>query len=261
MFASQAGMAIANACRHQEERQTRVGLETLIDTSPVGVAVFDAATGAPKSLNREARQIVDSLCNPGQSPGDLLDVVTFKRADGREFSLREFPLAEALRSGETVRAEEVVISVPDGRSLPWCSTPRPSSPPEGIVESMVVTLQDMAGLKELERLRAEFLAMVSHELRTPLTSIMGSATAIMDSGTDLDPAVVRQFVRITGDQAGNMNSLVADLLDAARIETGDLSVGLEPNDVAVLVDRARNAFRSAGGQNNLAIDIQPTCPW
>ena len=55
---------------------------------------------------------------------------------------------------------------------------------------MVVTLQDMADVEELERMRAEFLAMVSHEFRMPLTSIMGSATAIMDSGTDLDPAVV-----------------------------------------------------------------------
>ena len=50
-----------------------------------------------------------------------------------------------------------------------------------------------------ERLRDECLTMVRHELRTRLTSIMGSATAIIDGGTDLDPAVVRQFVRIIGD--------------------------------------------------------------
>ena len=41
--------------------------------------------------------------------------------------------------------------------------------------SYIITVQDMTALEELERLRAEFLAMVSHELRTPLTSIMGSA--------------------------------------------------------------------------------------
>ena len=62
---------------------------------------------------------------------------------------------------------------------------------EGLVESMVLTLQDMADVEEQERLRTEFLAMVSHELRTPLTSIKGSATTIMDAGMDLDPAVVR----------------------------------------------------------------------
>ena len=89
---------------------------------------------------------------------------------------------------------------------------------------------------------------------------MGSAGAIMHSGADLDPAVVRQFVRIIGDQAEHMNALVADLLDVARIETGTLPVNPEPAEVAVLVDRARSAFKSANGRNNLAIDIEPDLP-
>ena len=45
MFASHAAMAIANARRHREEQRARANLQTLIDTSPVGVAVFDAVTG------------------------------------------------------------------------------------------------------------------------------------------------------------------------------------------------------------------------
>ena len=52
MFASQAAMAVSNARKHREEHRARVSLETLVDTSPVGVAVFDAATGAPVSFNR-----------------------------------------------------------------------------------------------------------------------------------------------------------------------------------------------------------------
>ena len=112
LFASQAAMAIANARRHKEELRARADLETLIDTSPVGVVVFNARTGAPVSFNREARRIVDSLRNPGQSPEDLLEVVTFKRADGREVSLREFPMAELLSAGETVRAEEMCPAGP-----------------------------------------------------------------------------------------------------------------------------------------------------
>ncbi len=260
LFASQAAMAIANARRHREERRARADLETLIDTSPVGVAVFDVATGAPVSFNREARRIVDSLRNPDQSPEDLLEVLTYRRADGREFSLREFPMAELVNTGETVRAEEIVLQVPDGRSVTTLLNATPILSDQGSVESLVVTLQDMADVQELERLRAEFLAMVSHELRTPLTSIMGSAGAIMHSGADLDPAVVRQFVRIIGDQAEHMNALVADLLDVARIETGTLPVSPEPAEVAVLVDRARSAFKSANGRNNLAIDVEPDLP-
>ena len=260
LFASQAAMAIANARRHREEQRARADLETLIETSPVGVVVMDAMTGAVKSSNSEARRITAGLQDAGQSPETLLDGLTFKRADGREVSLREFSLAEALRSGETLRAEEVLISVPDGRSVTVLLNATPILSDGGAVESVVVTLQDMADVRETERMRAEFLAMVSHELRTPLTSIKGSAAVIMDAGADIDPAVVRQFVRIIGDQADHMNALVADLLDVARIEMGTLPVTPEPAEVAVLVDRARNTFRSAGGRNNLAIDIEPDLP-
>ena len=260
MFASQAAMAIANARRHREEQRARAYLETLIDTSPVGVVVFNAGTGVPVSLNREGRRIVDGLTNPGQTAEQLLDVLTFRRADGREISLREFPLAQALSTGETVRAEEIVISVPDGRSVSVLLNATAIRSEEGQVESVVVTLQDMTALEELDRLRAEFLGMVSHELRAPLTSIKGSAATVLGSTADLDPAVVRQFFRIIDEQADHMHDLVADLLDVARIETGTLPVTPEPAEVAVLVDRARSTFTSAGGRNNLAIDIPPDLP-
>ena len=260
MFASQAAMAIANARRHREEQRARAYLETLIDTSPVGVVVFNAGTGVPVSLNREGRRLVDGLTNPGQTAEQLLDVLTFRRADGREISLREFPLAEALSTGETVRAEEIVIGVPDGRSVSVLLNATAIRSEEGQVESVVVTLQDMTALEELDRLRAEFLGMVSHELRAPLTSIKGSAATVLGSSADLDPAVVRQFFRIIEDQADHMHDLVADLLDVARIETGTLPVDPEPAEVAVLVDRAKSTFTSAGGRNNLAIDIPPDLP-
>ena len=260
LFASQAALVIANARRYREERRARADLETLIETSPVGVVVFDGATGVPKSFNREARRMVDSLRNPDKSAEDLLGVVSFRRADGREVSLREYPLAELLSAPETVRAEEIVISVPDGRSVTVLLNATPIRSDAGVVESVVVTLQDLAAVEELERLRAEFLGMVSHELRAPLMTIKGSAATVLGSATELDPAVVRQIFRIMDEQADHMNRLVGDLLDVARIETGTLPVSPEPAEVAVLVDQARSAFVSAGGRSNLTIDIEPNLP-
>ena len=260
LFASQAAQVIANARRHRDERRARADLETLIDTSPVGVAVFDMRTGAPVSFNREARRIVDGLREPDQTPEQLLELITVQRADGREISLEEFPLAQVLSTTETVRAEEIVMGAPNGRSITVLLNATPIRSEEGEVESVVVTLQDMTPLEETERLRAEFLGMVSHELRTPLTSIMGSAVAILDASSDLDPAEMRQFLRIIVDQAHNMRDLIGDLLDVARIETGTLPANLEPAEVAALVDRARNTFLSAGGRNNLDIDIAPDLP-
>ena len=167
---------------------------------------------------------------------------------------------EVLRSGETLRAEEVVISVPDGRSVTLLLNATPIVSHEGRVESVVVTMQDMADVEELERMRAEFLAMVSHELRAPLTSIKGSAATALESSAEPDPAVARQFFRIIEEQADHMHDLVSDLLDVARIETGTLPVSPEPAEAAVLVDRARSAFVSAGGRSNLDINIDQDLP-
>ena len=261
MFASQATMVVVNARRHRDEQRARADLETLINTSPVGVLVFDATTGALASLNREARRIVNDLHTPGRPLEQLLGVLTFRRADGREISLEEFPLAQALSTGETVRAEEIVIQIPDGRSVTTLVNATPIHSEKGQVESVVVTLQDMTPLEDLERLRAEFLGMVSHELQTPLASIRGSATTLLDDEPDLDPAEMRQFHRIIEREASRMRGLISDLLDVARIETGTLPVAPGPAEVAVLVDEAKNAFLSAGGGNQLLIDLPQDLPW
>ena len=260
MFAAQAALAIANARRHREEQQARADLETLINTSPVGVAVFHVGTGMAVSFNREARRIVERLADAGQSPEELLEIVSFRRADGQETSLAEYPLAQALGSGESLRAEEIVLTAPDGRSVTVLINATPIFSEEGGVQTVVVTLQDMAGLEELQRLRADFLAMVSHELRTPLTSIKGSASTLIGSASSLDPTETLQFLRIIDDQVDHMQGLITDLLDVARMEAGTLSVSPAPTDVTVLVDQARSIFLSGGGRDNIHIDLPLDLP-
>ena len=260
MFASQAATAITNARRHRNERRAREDLETLIDTCPVGVVVFDARSGAPLSFNREAERIVEGLLTGDDTPERVLDVLTVRRADGREFSLDKISLARALSPAETVRAEEVVLQVPDGRSVTVLINATPMRLEGGEVESMIVTLQDMTTWEELERLRAEFLGMVSHELRAPLTSIKGSAATLIGSGESLDATELLQFHRIIEQQADHMQEMIKDLLDVARIETGTLSVVPEPANPAALLDRARNAFLMGGRSNHVDISLEPDLP-
>ena len=261
LFASQAALVIANARRYRDEQRARVRLETLIDTSPVGVAIFHARTGAPISFNRETRRILGSVWNPDQSPQGFLENLTLRRADGREISIEDLSMAQALSTGETVRAEEIVLSVPDGRSITVLVNATPTrSEEDDDVETVVVTLQDMTSLNELEKMRAEFLGMVSHELRAPLTSIKGSVDTLLESFNALDSAEMVQFIRIIKSQSDRMRDLISDLLDVARIETGMLSVTPEPVEVADLVDEAKNTFLTGGGRRNLTIDMQLDLP-
>ena len=261
MFASQAALVIANARRHRDEQRARADLEALVNTAPVGVLVFDAQTGVAILVNQEARRIIGDLHEPDRRAEDLLEELTVRRADGRSVSLEEFPLAQALQIGETVRAEEIVMQTPDGRSITTLLNATSIRSEEGRVESVVVTLQDMTPLEELERLRAEFLAMVSHELRTPLTSVKGSITTLLDPSATLNPAETLQFHQIIDAQTDRMRELIADLLDVARIESGTLSVFPKPIEVAALVDEAHKAFQSGGGKHELQIDLDPNLPW
>ncbi|WP_420636977.1 ATP-binding protein [Candidatus Palauibacter sp.] len=235
-------------------------MEALVETSPVGVVVFDAGSGDALSVNREAARIVEGLRMPERSPEQLLEVITCQRADGREVALADFPLGPQLSTAETLRTEEIVLSVPDGRMVKTLVNATPIHAPEGGVESVVVTMQDLAAFEELERMRTEFLAIVSHELRTPLTSIKGSASTVLAASPGFAPAEMLQFLRIIDTQADHMSGPIGDLLDAGRIATGTLSVAPEPSEAVVLVDRARNTLLSGGGRHTVLADLPPDLP-
>ena len=267
LFAAQAAAAIGNARAHASEQRARASeqrarqhLEALIDTSPVGVAVFDGRTGRLASLNREARRIVEGLRTPGRAVEELLETTVCRRADGREVSLAKLPLAEQFATPEPIRAEEILVTVPDGRSVRTLVNATPVRSGDSGTDSVVVTIQDLAPLEEVERLRTEFLGLVSHELRAPLTSITGSAVALLEESDALDPAEMREFLRLIAEQAAHMRGLIADLLDAGRIESGTLSVSPEPSAVADLVERARSTFLTGAGGRGVVVDLAADLP-
>ena len=264
LFASQAATAIANARTHYEERRARTGLETLIETSPVGVVVLDGGTGRPVSFNREARRILGALDMPDHPPDypveQLQEVITCRRGDGRECALADFSPAQQPDRVETIRAEEMTLSVPDGRSVTMLVNATPIHGADDAVESVVVTLQDLAPLEELERQRAEFLSLVAHELRAPLIAIKGSTATVLGATPAPDPAEALQFFRVIDERADHMRSLIGDLLDQGRIETGTLSVSPETTDLATLLDQARNIFLSGGVRHAVNIDLPERLP-
>ena len=260
LFAAQAATVIANARAHRAEQRARTDLETLIDISPVGVLVFDGNSGEIVYLNREARRIAAALGQPGMALEELQRTVTWRRADGREVALSDFPMAQLLNRGETLSAEEVTFSVPDGRSVTTLMNATPIHAADGTVERAVVTMQDLAPLEEFERVRAEFLAIVSHELRAPLISIKGSTATVLGASPAPDPAEMLQFFRVIEGQADHMRGLIADLLDHGRLVTGTLSVAPEPTELAALLDQARNTFVSGMIGRTVSVDLPEDLP-
>ena len=220
--------------------------------------MLDGRTGHAVSLNREARRIVETLRTPGRTAEDLLGILTCRFADGREIALDRLPLASALSRAETVRAEEIVLTTPDGRSVTTLVNATPIDAEDGTLASVVVTMQDLAPLQELERMRAQFLGMVSHELRVPLTSIKGSSAAALGASRPVAPAETREFFRIIDDQADRMIGLIADLLRAHRNRH---TLGL----ARALADRrpgrpGARTFVSGGARHAVSIDFPPDLP-
>ena len=255
MFGNQAAMAITNARRYREEQLAKADLKALIDTSPVGVLVFDAQTRQVIATNHEANRIFGISPEHVHDPTAVLRQLTYRRMDGSEVPRDDLGVRRSARTGESVRAEELMVERADGGRVTVLVNATPIRSEDGEITSLVATVQDLTPLEELQRLRAEFLGMVSHELRGPLALIKGSAATAQGASFGLDPAETRQLFRMIEEQADHMRDLINNLLDLSRIEAGTLSVAPEPTDISAVIEQAKNAFVSSGHQVSVEIDL------
>ena len=97
-------------------------------------------------------------------------------------------------------------------------------------------------LKELDRLKDEFVATVSHELRTPLTSVRAFSEILRDN-PDVDPAKRQEFLAIIVREAERLTRLINEVLDLAKIESGSMEWGMQRVDVRDLVQEAEDSVR------------------
>lgn len=259
-FAARSGKLAANLRRFRYEQRAGTGMEALVDALPVGVVILDSGTGMPVSLNRETIRIINTLNVTAGSLEEPSAGLTVRRSDGREVSVRDFPVVQALQSGGALRAEELTIGLPEGPSVTVLVNSGPLYSGSGALDAYLVTLQDLTPLEGLDRLRAEFLGIVAHELRGPLSSIKGSAATLLDESDKMDPIEMRQFFGIIDQQADQIRDLAGNLMDVARIETGTMPVAPEAEDVARLVEQARASFLQGGGRRNLAITLGEGLP-
>lgn len=87
----------------------------------------------------------------------------------------------------------------------------------------VIVIHDVSKLRKLERIRADFVANVSHELRTPLTTIHGYAETLLTNGNTKTKKRKEFLVKIL-KHSERLSRLVSDLLELARLETGDVEL-------------------------------------
>ncbi|MCK9517912.1 MAG: ATP-binding protein [Dehalococcoidia bacterium] len=127
---------------------------------------------------------------------------------------------------------------------------------EGGTWSALLVLTDLTEFARLDQVRRDFLSNVSHELRTPLASIK-ALVETMESGAVDSKAESEEFLRRIRLQVDRITSLVDELLDLSRIESGALELNPEPIDLAELVAEAMALLHPHAERQEVKFDVAP----
>jgi len=243
----------------QAREMERQRLQTLVETSPVGILLADAG-GRLLLVNGEAERLLGAPVRVGDTVEQYSRAIVRRRPDGSQYAPGELPVERALSLGETVRAEEIHFHHPDGSVVPVLVNAVPLYGPNCEITGALAVQQDITSLEELERLRNEFLGIVSHELRTPLTAIKGSAATVLGSSSPLSAEQTRELFQIIDEQADRLRDLIADLLDVTRIEAGALSIEAAPTDLREIIREARDSFLRTVSVREVRLELPDALP-
>jgi signal transduction histidine kinase len=111
-------------------------------------------------------------------------------------------------------------------------------------------------LREASESKTRFWAGVSHELRTPLNSVLGLSRLLLDRGSEPLTAEQRYQIELISDSGSMLLSLVNDLLDAAKAESGQLTPQPEPIDLFLVLDQVRATLQPMVGSPDVAIVVE-----
>ncbi|MBN1931510.1 MAG: HAMP domain-containing protein [Desulfobacterales bacterium] len=112
------------------------------------------------------------------------------------------------------------------------------------LSGIVLLLRDITRLKEVEKLKSEFVMAASHELRTPLTSLGMSVDLLLEHAAQALPEKDRGLLQAAHEGVHRINALVNDLLDLSKIEAGRIEMEFEKVEVSNLFDHVRIIFKS-----------------
>jgi len=165
------------------------------------------------------------------------------------------PIYSALHEGTVQQAKRDLFWRQDGTTLPVEYICTPILEQSDIVGS-VITFKDITERQVVERMKDEFISVVSHELRTPLTSIHGSLGMLASGLLAADPVSSKRLLDIAVTSTERLVRLINDILDVERIESGKVTMQLQPCNAEELVCRAVDAIQSMAEKSDIALRVQ-----
>ena len=121
-------------------------------------------------------------------------------------------------------------------------------------DGTVFVINDITRVRNLERMRRDFVSSVSHELRTPLASIRGY-TEILLEGAINEPDNAMAFLRIILQESEQLTALINDVLDLSKIESGKIVYTFAPVDVKSQIEKTVAMFEQAALKKGVRIEM------
>jgi len=225
-----------------------------LETIPAALMIFNA-DGSVRLRNRAATEVFG--IEP-QTPELRKNYWSrFKRIakDGTPIPPEKWISARAL-DGETIKNEELEIHHPDGRVFPILASGAPLRNELGHVAGAVVAFHDITRLREVDRLKDEFVSIVSHELRTPLTSIRGSVQLVLDEPGSVPDPEMRKLLQIALNNCERLVRIINDILDVSKIESGNLTLRRKAVHVADLVRQSIDVVASPAANARVRLEVK-----
>jgi len=126
--------------------------------------------------------------------------------------------------------------------------------PLGAVAGRIFAFRDISADRMVEQVKSDFVAAVSHELRTPLTSIYGFAETLLRQDIPFGEDERRTFLRYIASESERLTEIVDQLLNVARLDTGDLQVELGRIDLGSVVSEVVETVEDGNG-HRFEIDL------
>jgi two-component system sensor histidine kinase KdpD len=117
---------------------------------------------------------------------------------------------------------------------------------------------EIDGLARANQLRSALLAAVSHDLRTPLASIKAASSSLLSDQLEFGPDETRILLHTIDDEADRLNSIVENLLDMSRLQTGSMEVLDQSTDVNEVLETAVSSLGPRG--ERVAVDLPASLP-
>jgi PAS domain S-box-containing protein len=248
------GVALRGAEHLERAFEETSKLKAVVDHSSDGILVVDG--GGRVLLWNPAMEAVTGVA-ADEAHGVLSELLHTLDNDGE----RVDPLAATFAlTPDAPRADvELAVVRPDGEQR-WVRCAHAGLFDDGRLLRDVVIVHDVTRQREVERLKADFIATVSHELRTPVTPIKGYADLLRRRGDRMTPEKRNECLDIIIDRVNHLARLVEDLLLASRIsspKTPSHDVTLSSDDIVALTRRAVADFSADEARVHLMLPEAP----